>query len=149
MDSRPQSNLLIAAPSHLPKKPVGVEVGAGAYTDIISISGPSEVAEGEWVNLDVAVKNTWTSSFYITITGSYDGTDIYPSIDYLTIQPGETLHFYFAFKMPNRDIRVDFWSWFWATDDWYQDDSQAVTVKLKQPQSPEFASFGITEYNKI
>lgn len=123
----PQS---LIPPSYLPRAPVGIEVGAGAYSDIISISGPSEVAAGSTVNLDVAVKNIWTSAYSITITGRYDGVGINPSIDYLTIQPGETLHFYFAFTMPNNDIRVDFWSWFWSANTWYEDDHDYVSIKL-------------------
>jgi len=130
MDSRPQPSLEIAALSYLPRTPVGKEVGAGAYTDIISISGPSEVAAGALVNLDVAVKNIWTGSFYVAVTGSYDGVAILPSIDYLIILPGETLHFYFAFTMPNKDITVTFWSFYWTGTEWYQDDTQAVSIKL-------------------
>jgi len=130
MDCRLQPSLGIAAPSYLPRTPVGMEVGAGAYTDIISISGPAEVAAGALVNLDVAVKNLWTGSFYVAVTGSYDGVGIYPSIDYLTIQPGETLHFYFAFTMPNKNITVNFWSFYWTGTEWYPDDTQAVQIKL-------------------
>lgn len=121
----------IAVPSYLPKAaPVGAKIQAGAYTDIVSISAPSEAEGGETVNIDVAVKNTWTGSFYVTITGQYNGVSISPSIDYLIIDPGQTLHFYFAFTMPNHDIRVDFWSWYWADSEWYEDDHDYVSISL-------------------
>ncbi len=123
-------------------------IAKGSYTEIVGITAPSQAAAGDTVNVDVAVKNTWTSSFYVAVTGRYDGVDIAPSIDYLNIAPGQTLHFYFAFTMPNKAVKVDIWSFYWTGTEWYQDDYGYVNVALAALPKSEFRGFGVAEYNK-
>ena len=123
-------------------------VAAGAYTSITSIIAPSEVAYGDWVSVEVRVKNTWTGDIYIAVTGQYDGVNIYPSIDYLIVSPGQTVSFYFAFTMLNKSIIFHAWSFFWTGTEWYQDDYAYVNIALAALM-PQFGGFGISDYSKV
>ena len=135
-------------PTYLPSKGnLAAEIAAGTYTKIVGIYGPSEAGAGETVNIDVAVKNTWTGSFYVTVTGRYDGANITPSVDYLNIGPGKTVHFYFDFTMPNKDITLDVWSFFWAEPKWIEDDHMTVDIDLATLE-PAFRGFGVTDYSQ-
>lgn len=105
-------------------------IEAGSYTQIVGIYGPSEARVGDTVIINVAVKNIWSGAFYVTILGKYDGVDINPSLDYLLINPGETLYFYFTFTMPAKNITLDFRSYYWADSQWLEDDSQQASIDL-------------------
>lgn len=123
-------------------------VAAGAYTSITGIIAPSEAAYGDWVSVEVRVKNTWTGDIYIAVTGQYDGVNIYPSIDYLIVSPGQTVSFYFAFTMLNKSIIFHAWSFFWTGTEWYQDDYAYVNIALAALTS-QFGGFGISDYSKV
>lgn len=123
-------------------------VAAGAYTSIVSIIAPAEAANGTTVNVEVRVKNTWTGDMYIAVTGQYDGVNIYPSIDYLIVSPGQTVSFYFAFTMPNKSITFHAWSFYWTGTEWYQDDYSSKAIQLKAAPSPEFSGFAVSDYSK-
>ena len=123
-------------------------VAAGAYTSIVSIIAPAEATNSATVNVEVRVKNTWTGSMYIAVTGHYDGVDIVPSIDYLIVDPGQTVSFYFAFTMPNKSITFHAWSFYWTGTEWYQDDYSSKAIQLKAVPSPEFSGFAVSDYSK-
>jgi len=123
-------------------------IAAGAYTDIVAIYGPSEAAYGDTVNIQVAIKNLATYAIYIAATGRYNGTDITLSPEYASVPAGNTYSFTASFTMPNKKITLDIWSWYWTGSEWYQDDHEAVSIQLKALPSPEFSSFGVSDYSK-
>ncbi|MBA7634817.1 hypothetical protein ES703_42415 [subsurface metagenome] len=123
-----------------------VDIGVGTYTDIVTIYGPAEALAGEQVTIQVVVKNLYSIAIYIAVTGRYDGVDITFSPSYATVDAGETYTFTASFSMPNKDIRLDAWSFYWAEPTWYEDDHEYVGISLKAIPAPEFAGFRITEY---
>ena len=128
-------------------KSISGEIAAGTYTDIVDIIAPSEAAPGDKVSIEVKVKNIWDYPFYIAVTGRYNGVDIAFSPDYANVGAGATHSFASSFTMPNNDVKVDVWSFYWTGSEWYQDDHDYVNIPLKVLE-PEFRGFGVSEYNK-
>jgi subtilase family serine protease len=124
-------------------------IARGSYTEIVGITTPSEAAAGDTVSLEVTVKNIWTSPFYIAVTGRYDGGDIAFNPDYANVGAGQTYSFTSSFTMPNSDVRLDVWSFYWTGTEWYQDDHDYVNIALAAAPSPEFRGFGVNEYIKV
>jgi hypothetical protein len=122
-------------------------IAAGAWTDIVGIYGPAQAALGELVSIRVDVKNLASYGIYIALTGQYDGVSLSFSPDYAGVDPGATYSFTASFTMPNKDIKLDIWSFFWTGTEWYQDDHEVVYISLKE-LTPEFYGFGITDYSK-
>lgn len=122
-------------------------IAAGAYTDIVAIYGPAEALSGEQVNIQVVVSNLAAYSISIAVTGRQDGVDVAFTPDYGAVDPAGTYTFTASFTMPNKDITLDIWSWYWTGTEWYQDDHKAVSIKLKV-LTPQFSGFGISDYSK-
>ncbi len=112
------------------------EVAVGAYTEIIQIIAPAQAASGELVTIEVRVRNLYTNSIYIAVTARYNGINIFPTEDYAIVDPGATRSFYFSFTMPNNDIKLDVWSWYWTGEEWYQDDYSYVDIALEAIAPP-------------
>jgi len=114
---------------------IGV-IAAGNYTDIVAIIAPSEAAAGDLVSIEIRVKNIWTGSFYIAVTGRYNGVNISFSPDYAAVGAGATYSFTTSFTMPNNDIRLDVGSWYWTGDEWIQDAQDYVDIALEVEAPP-------------
>jgi len=108
-----------------------LEIGIGAYTDIVAIDAPAEAEAGQTVNIQVAVKNLHTTGIYIACMGRYNGNDFAFSPEYATVYWGQTQTFTYSFPMPSHDITLDVWSFYWADPNWYEDDHEYVDIKLK------------------
>ncbi len=108
-----------------------LEIGIGAYTDIVAIDAPAEAEAGQTVNIQVAVKNLHTTGIYIACTGRYNGHDFALNPEYATVYWGQTHTFTYSFPMLSKDVRIDIWSFYWADPDWYEDDHEYVIIKLK------------------
>jgi len=132
----------------IPPTELGVGIAKGAYTEIVRITAPSEAVSGANVSIEAKVKNIWANSFYIAVTGQYDGVDIAFSPDYANVGAGATYSFTSSFTMPNKGIRVHVWSFYWTGTEWYQDDYRYVDIALTALKS-EFSGFGVREYTKV
>ena len=111
--------------------PSSVVVAAGIWTDIISITAPVEAAYGDLVDVEVRVRNTYDLRyFYLAVNGRYNGVDISFSPESIYASPGGTYTFTTSFTMPNKDVRIDIWSWYWWEGEWYDDDYGYVNVAL-------------------
>jgi len=108
-----------------------LEIGIGAYTDIVAIDAPAEAEIGQTVNIQVAVKNLHTTGIYIACTGRYNGHDFALNPEYATVYWGQTHTFTYSFPMLSKDVRIDIWSFYWAEPNWYEDDHEYVITKLK------------------
>jgi len=126
---------------------LGAAVGAGTYTTIYG-SAPSQASYGEQVTIDVQIRNKAAYPIYIAVTGRYNGVDFTFSPEYANVEAGAYGPFSASFSMPNKDITVDIWSWYWTGSEWYQDDHTSVTIALKV-LTPEFSGFGISDYSKL
>lgn len=107
------------------------EVAVGAYTELEEIIAPVQAVPGDLVTVEVKVKNLYTSSTYIAVTGRYDSVDILPTEDYAIVDPGATRSFYFSFTMPPNDVELRVWSFYWTGEEWYQDDYSYVDIALE------------------
>lgn len=120
-------------PKSRPPTEVGVPIlEVGAYTDIVSMSAPSEAGEGEEVEVQVAVRNLAAYRIWIAVTGKYDDNIYYLYPESISVPAGETYTFVGSFTMPNKDVRVYAWSWYWTGEEWYQDDEDYVDIELAE-----------------
>ena len=116
------------------------DIALGAYTDIVSIIAPSQAAYGDEVAIEVRVRNIWIDSFYIAVTGRYNGVDVYFSPDYANVGAGATYSFTTSFTMPNKDVSLHIQSFFWSEPEWYQDDYDYVDIALAAAAWQKLAS---------
>jgi len=121
-----------------------------AAADIVKISAPSSAPAGETVIVDASVKNISSSDKYLAVTGVYDSTLLTWQFDYLLVSPGQTVVMRGWFTMPSKKVRVTVSSWYWDGSKWVLDDTVYVDIALTVvPTKPEFAGFGISEYNRV
>ena len=111
-------------------------IAAGYYTKIVKIITLSEAAAGEPVPVEVWVRNLHTTRIYIATTGRYNGVDLLFSPDYANVDAGATYSFTTSFTMPNKDITIDVWSWYWTGTEWVQDDHSSVDIALAEVVEP-------------
>ncbi|MBA7594271.1 hypothetical protein ES703_01210 [subsurface metagenome] len=108
-------------------------IAIGAYTDITAIYGPAEAAYGDLVSVEVRVRNLSGSPIYISTMGRYDGIDFALNPEYASVEAGLTQSFTYSFYMPNNDVRLDVWTFYWTGTEWYQDDHEYVAIALAVP----------------
>ena len=120
-------------------------IAAGYFTDIIDIIAPQEAAPGDLVTVEVRVKNLHTGAIYTSVTGSYNGVDFSFSPDYAIVQPGAIYSFTYSFTMPNNDVRLHGWSFYWGEGAWYQDDYSYVDIALAEAVEPYAGTIGRKE----
>ncbi|GAI95130.1 unnamed protein product, partial [marine sediment metagenome] len=113
------------------------EVAVGAYTEIRDIIAVSEAAAGDLVTVEVKVKNLHTGYNYISVTGQFDDTALSFSPEYEYVIPWGECSFTGFFNMPNKDVRVHIWSWYWDGSQWQivgvGDDYSYADIALAVP----------------
>ncbi len=122
----------------------------GTYTEIVEIQAPDEGVAGDTVNVAVGIRNTWTDAVHIYCVAVLDSESRF--IDWLDawVDPGETHYFNGSFVMPERDVTINAFSYFQASDgNVYLDDSQARDVKLSAAPAPTITNFSIADYVKV
>lgn len=125
-----------------PTKPIGsyhAAIAAGAYTDILYISGPSEALYGDPIILYVTIKNLCNYGIWIAagISGVAD-VNIYPV--YASVNPGASQLYEVTFIMPNKKLILDVYSQYWSDPIWYLDDHDTVTINLQSVGAAQFQS---------
>ena len=111
-------------------------IAAGYFTDIINVIAPAQADAGETVWVEIWVRNLHTAPIYIATTGRYDGVDLLFGPDYATVDAGAAYSFVSSFTMPNKDITIDVWSWYWTGTEWVQDDHGYVHIALAEVVEP-------------
>lgn len=136
-------------PAFAPRRASNIgALAAGSWTEITAIYGPSEAAYGDTVDIAAYVKNLGSYGFYIAANGQYNGTGFVMSPVSAGVDPGASQRFAYSFTMPNKDITLQVWSYYWTGSDWVEDDHKSVVITLKALPSPEFSGFGVTDYSK-
>lgn len=103
----------------------------GTYTEIVEIIAPVGADVGDTVNVEVRVRNLHTYDITIAITGKSDETILSFSPSYAKVSAGQIRSFTASFVMPNKDVRVLVWSFYWGVDDdWHQDDDGYRDISL-------------------
>lgn len=108
------------------------------YTEITQIIIPSSAKAGDIVNVEVRVKNLYSSQIAITVTGDVHGTVFYFGGLYHRVNPGATQSFYDSFIMPSSSVRLYAWSYYWTiNEEWCDppDDESYVDVALVEEEA--------------
>lgn len=102
----------------------------GAYTQIVEVVAPSEAVAGDTVNIEVKVKNLYSSSVHITVTGRVGDAELHFGNIYHTVAAGSIQSFYDSFIMPGSAVTLQVWSFYWTGTEWYQDDEASKSIPL-------------------
>lgn len=127
---------------------------AGYYTEIVEVVAPSSAIAGQVVNVEVKIKNTYSSTIGILVGGALDyGVSPWPTIDFPTYQanvgPGAIHTFYGSFTMPSKGVTIHAYSYYYGGDGyWHFDDEKTKEVSLAE-LAAEFSQFKIGDYNKV
>ena len=108
-------------------------IARGAWTDLVDIIAPSQAAYGDQVSIQARVRNLADFAIYISTSGKFDNTIFYLYPEYATVGAGATYSFSGSFYMPNHDVRVYVWSYYWTGEEWLLDDEGYVDIALAVP----------------
>jgi len=126
---------------------------AGTYTDIVEIDAPGEAVAGQRVDIEVKIKNTYSATIGIMVGGALDyGETPWPTIDFpdnsANVAAGATHTFHGSFTMPDSDVTIHAYSYFYGSDGyWYFDDEETKDVTVVE-LVPEFSQFEILDYRR-
>ena len=122
---------------------------ARTYTEIVEILAPESAVADSTVNVAVAIKNTWSATIHVYCVAVLDSESRF--IDWLDawVNPGVTHYFNGSFVMPNKDVRINVYSYWEDTDGYvHSDDSMSKDVKLAE-LAPQVSDFSIADYVKV
>jgi hypothetical protein len=108
------------------------------YADIIEIVAPSEVAAGGRVDITVRIKNTYSAAIGIMVGGVLEyGISPWPGINFpspsTNVNAGITQTFSGYFTMPDRNVTIHVYSyWYGADNAWHFDDEMTKVVDLTE-----------------
>ena len=115
------------------------------YADIVVVYAPDMASPGDTVPVSVNVQNIYTATIWIAVTAVVDGVDINFTPANELVDPGWIQLFSGSFTMPNKNVTLTIWSWYFDGMDFIHDDTEIKTVSLPTPQITEF---GIPSYIK-
>ena len=123
------------------------------YTYITEIVAPTSAAPGETVEVIVRIKNTYTWAIDIMAGGALEhGVSPWPTINFpvnqATVGAGLVHSFLGYFTMPDADVNVHAYSYYWSPEGWVWDDEAVLTV-WRAAQVPEVSQFAIASYSKV
>jgi hypothetical protein len=124
------------------------------YADVVSIVAPSEAYSGSRVDITVKIKNLYTSTIGIMVGGALEyGVTPWPGIEFPTnwanVAAGATQSFDGYFTMPNKDVKIHAYSYYYGSDGlWHFDDEMTKTVYLVA-LTPQVSEFRILDYYKV
>ena len=105
----------------------------GTYTEIVEIVAPASAVAGSTVNVEVRIKNTWSTNVHIYCVGVLDSQTRF--IDWLDawVSPGQTQSFYGSFTMLSQNVTINAYSYYEGVDGYlYFDDSKSKTVSVTE-----------------
>jgi hypothetical protein len=119
--------------------------------DIITAVGgePRDYAlPGEAVVVSVRLKNIGSQAMHISTTGSWDSAQLNFDPAYAWAERLQTIYFRANFIMPNKDVKVTAYGWWWDGYQWLSDSWKEKDLLLPAAV-PEFTDFRVTQYQKI
>lgn len=132
----------------------GKEV-TGVYTQITEIIAPTKAVAGSRVDITVKIKNLLASTIGIMVDGALEYSVIpWPGImfptDWANVPGGATQSFAGYFTMPNSDVRIHAYSYWYSAEtySWYFDDEATKDIKL-EVLKPVFSDFKVKDYIKV
>jgi len=127
--------------------------------EIIEIVAPSEAVAGITVTIRVTIKNIASVEAGIMVGGALEyGPTPWPSItfpnDWANFPPGESYYFEGYFTMPDSDVTIHAYSYWYGRlpgetwDSWHFDNEKTKDVKLTELAS-DVTQFEISDYVKM
>lgn len=126
------------------------------YAEIVQIVTPAEVAAGSRVDVTVRIKNRYSSAIGIMPVAfpDYPGSPgglyingLYPKETSANVPAGATQDFSGYFTMPDSNVTIRAYSyWYGADDQWHLDDQETKAVGLAEQVESQFGSIEITSY---
>jgi hypothetical protein len=113
------------------------------YADIVEIEAPGEAVAGARVDIKVYIKNLESRTIGLMVGGALEYGEIpWPTIefpnDYANFPPGETYYFAGYFTMPDSDVTIHAYSYWYGVDStWHFDDEDTKDVSLAGEPPPE------------
>jgi len=123
------------------------------YAEIVEIAAPSRAAAGSRVDITVRIKNIYSSAVGIMAGGALEyGVTPWPGIDFpdniANVSAGSTHSFYGSFIMPNSDVTIHAYSYYYGTDGyWHFDDEKTKEVGLET--EAYFSDMEITRFVRV
>ena len=123
------------------------------YADIVEIVAPDKAVAGDRVDITVRIKNLYSGAIGIMVGGALEyGITPWPGIEFLTnwdnVPAGDTKSFDGYFYMPDSDVRIHAYSYYYAGGTWHFDDEAIKTVDLAALPESEFGSIEILSYER-
>ena len=106
------------------------------YATIVSVSAPASALAGERVDIQVKIRNDYSSSIGIMVGGALEyGVSPWPGITFSVNQAnvdfGVTYAFNGYFTMPDKDVTLHAYSYYYGSDGyWHFDNEKTVSVEL-------------------
>ncbi len=116
--------------------------------DITNLSIPSSQYPGEYVIVDVSIKNIGSAFQSLAASGQANGIDLSWQFDYLNLNPGETVVFRGWFTMPSSKANLTVWAWYWNGSEWALGDTATGVVNVAS-SNPTISEFKISDYIKV
>jgi hypothetical protein len=119
--------------------------------DIITAVGgePRDYASaGEAVVVSVRLKNTGSQGLYISATATWDSTQLSFDPAYAWAEMLQTIYFRANAIMPNKDVKVTAYGWWWDGSQWINDSGKEKDLLLAAA-APEVSGFQVTQYQKV
>lgn len=108
---------------------------AGVNTEVVEVVVPSSAQVGASVSVQVKIKNTTDEALTIMAGGALEyGVTPWPAVNFTDesaeVAAGETQSFYGSFTMPESDVEVHGYSYYYDEDEavWYFDDGETNGV---------------------
>lgn len=120
--------------------------GAGSYTDIHTMSVPTEAAAGQVVSVSCYIKNLATFAIYIACTCSVNGQAVPMSPEYASVAAASSQRYSGSFTMPSSKATLKFYAWYWTGTQWYLDDEETLTINVVA--KAEFRNLVIQSYTQ-
>ena len=106
------------------------------------------------MDITVKIKNLYTSAIGIMVGGALEyGVTPWPGIEFPTnwanVAGGATQSFSGYFSMPDKDVKIHAYSYYYASDGyWYFDDEMTKAVYLAA-LTPKVSEFKILDFKKV
>jgi len=108
------------------------------YTEIVELVAPDNAAEGDRVYITVTIKNLSSSTFAVMVGAYLDyGVTPWPEVSFpyptVNLAPGASQPFTTSFIMPNSDVKLRAYSYWWNGHTWHADDEATKDISLTKP----------------
>ena len=127
---------------------------SGQYVEVISIVAPNEAVAGGIVDVTVTIRNISSYELSAMVGACLEyGVSPWPEVTFpynsVTLNPGESHSFNGPFTMPDKDVTIHAYSYWYGTDGyWHFDDEKTRSVNLTTIEVG-FRNLDITSWIKV